>query len=285
MSERFRRTEEVVGFALSGGGARSATQVGALKALTEAGIRPQVLVGTSAGAINAAWFAAHPERLDGLEAIWLALRARDVFPGGRLRLLANLSRHGYVYHHSGLERVLRRHMGTTHFEEAAIPCAAVALRLSDGQRVVFDSGEMVPAVMASCAIPGVFPPYRIGNEYYVDGGVTEYLPVPAVLERGATTVWAFDCSYFTPTTGPFTSVTDRVGQICCSTDVREVTSLSVTRGREVHVLRPPIPHLGDARDFGRTAELLALGYDHARAYLREALARPPTAIDPTDSTG
>jgi NTE family protein len=282
MFGRFRRTEEVIGFALSGGGARAASQVGTLKALTESGIAPQVVAGTSAGAINAAWFSLHPSRLDRLEAIWLGLRGQDVFPGSRLRMLINLARHGYVHRADSLEAYLRRHVGTAHFEDASIPFAVVALRLSDGQRVVFDSGEVVPAVMASAAIPGVFPPYRIGDELYVDGGLVEYLPVPTLLERNATTVWALDCSAFSISAGPYRSVVDRCGLIGSSKDVMYVTSLLTTRGCKVHLLRPDLPEIGDARDFGRTPDLVLAGYEHARSYLREALrARSGAApVDP-----
>src|SRR5690242_5332103 len=98
---RRQRREEVVGFALSGGGARGATQAGALRALTEAGIWPTVVAGTSAGAVNAAWLALYPDRLDRLHEIWLRLRMKDVFPGGRTRMLLNMTRRGYV-HHAGM---------------------------------------------------------------------------------------------------------------------------------------------------------------------------------------
>lgn len=269
MFGRFRRTEDVVGFAFSGGGSRGASQVGALKALMEAGVKPHVVAGTSAGAVNAAWFALHPHRLDRLEEIWLGLRIRDVFPGGRLRILSNLSRYGYVHNSDVWEAQLRRHVGGAHFEDAAIPFGVVALRLSDGKRVVLDSGEIVPALMASTAIPGVFPPYRIGDELYVDGGVIEYLPVPTLLEKGATIIWALDCSAFAPCSGPYASAVDRCGLIAASAAVASVTSLTATRGCTVHLLSPPLPDIQDARDFGRTAELVKAGYEHTRAFLRD----------------
>src|SRR5579864_7051099 len=97
MFGRFRRADDGIGYAFSGGGARTAVQVGMLRALTEAGIRPSLVAGTSAGAVNAAWFALFPERQDRLEEIWLELRTRDIFPGGRLRILYNLARKGYVH--------------------------------------------------------------------------------------------------------------------------------------------------------------------------------------------
>src|SRR5690242_20215082 len=136
MFGRFRRSGEVVGFALSGGGARGATQVGALKALTEAGISPGVIAGTSAGAVNAAWFALHPDRLDMLESIWLDLRRKDVFPGHHVQLLLNFARRGYLHSAHLWERFLRSRVFDARFEDCAVACAVVAVRLSDGERVV-----------------------------------------------------------------------------------------------------------------------------------------------------
>jgi NTE family protein len=283
MFGRFRRTGDVVGFALSGGGARGACQVGALKALTEAGIWPQVIAGTSAGSVNAAWFALFPHRLDRLEAIWMAIRRRDVFPGSRVRVVFNISRHGYVHASEPWEAFLRRQVGAAQFEEMAIPCAVVAVRLSDGQRVVFDSGEVVPAIMASTAIPGIFPPYRIGDELYVDGGVLEYLPVPTLLERSATTVYALDCSWLGPQVDDRSSIVDRCGRIGAAAAVQAVTSISTTRGRKVHLLRPELPEIGDARDFRHTAELILAGYEQAQRYLQNGPhARPQERV--ADST-
>lgn len=172
MFRRFRRHDDVIGFALSGGGSRSAAHVGALKALLEAGITPHRVAGTSAGAVNAAWIALHPHRLDRLEAIWLSLRRQDVFPGSRLSVVMNLVRRGFVHRADMWEAFLKRHVGEACFEDCQLPCSVTAVQLSDGARVVFEHGGLVPALMASTAIPGVFPPYRIGDELYVDGGGT-----------------------------------------------------------------------------------------------------------------
>ena len=284
---RFRRAEEVIAFALSGGGSRGATQVGAVKALAEAGIIPHLVAGTSAGAVNAAWLAFHPNRLDRLEQIWMGLRTRDIFPGNRAQLLYNLMRGGYVHRSEACEAYLRRQLGGSRFEDASIPCAVIAVRVSDGERVVFDRGEVVPALMASIAIPGVFPPYRIGDELYVDGGVLEYLPVPTALERGATSVYAVDCSWFPQGREFGSSIVDRCSRISASAVVAQVTSLQSTRGRTVHLLRPELPDFRDGRDFGQTAELVAAGYEHTRAYLQQRLQPDSSmaASDPSDTAG
>lgn len=269
MFRRFRRTDETIGFALSGGGSRGASQVGGLRALIEAGVSPHLIAGTSAGAVNAAWFGLFPERLDQMEAIWLGLRQRDVFPGGRARMLFNMARRGYVHDSTGWERLLRAHYQDATFEDTSIPCAVVAVRLRDGARVVFDSGPIVPALMASTAIPGVFPAYRIGGELYVDGGLLEYMPVATLLERGATTVYALDCSHYRPDSVDTEPVVDRCGRIAAQASVAALTALSQARGRAVHVLRPELPVLPDGRDFRLTADLVRAGYEYTMEYLRD----------------
>jgi NTE family protein len=272
MFRRFRRGDDVVGFALSGGGSRGASQVGALRALAEAGIRPALLAGTSAGAVNAVWYALHPQRLDALAAIWLALRRQDIFPGSRVQVLFNLARRGYVHRADRWERFLRDQVGSLCFEDAVHPCGVVAVRLRDGERVVFRSGEVVPALMASTAIPGVFPPYQIGGELYVDGGVIEPVPIPTALDMGATAVWALDCSWLGEDVSESGSTVDRSGRIAARAYVMQQTTLAATRGKLVHLLQPELPEFHDARDFSRTSELIEAGYTHARGYL-QTLAR------------
>jgi predicted acylesterase/phospholipase RssA len=276
MFRRTGRSNTVVGLALSGGGSRGACQAGVLKALNEASILPQVVTGTSAGAVNAVWYALYPQRLDVLESIWLALRTQDVFPGNKLRLLMNFSRRGYIHAPDMWERFLRKHLGSATFEDMPVSCAVVAVRLSDGRRALFDSGEVVPAIMASTAIPGVFPPYAVGSELYVDGGVLEYLPVPTAIEKGATEVYAVDCSWYVQTSTTKGSVVDRCARISAHAAANEVTSLPAVRGCRVHLLRPELPEFDDGRDFRYTADLIGAGYAAAVEYLGSP-ARPEKA--------
>lgn len=280
MFGRFRRGEEVIGFALSGGGTRGAVQVGVVRALAEAGIRPRVVAGTSVGAVNAVWLARYPDQVDGLAAVWMALRRRDVFPGSRLRIAINLMRYRYVHDSRAWERFLRSYVEDARFEDLSIPAAVVAVRVSDGTKEVFDSGDLLPALMASTAIPGVFPPYRIGDELYVDGGVLEHLPVPTLLERAVTEVYAVDCSGFAPGLDFRGSLVDRCWRIAATASAEQATSLYATRGRNVHVIRPDLPEIGDARHFGHTEHLVESGYEFARRYLEQrGMARPVEPVD------
>jgi NTE family protein len=268
MFRRSRRTEDVIGLAFSGGGSRGASQLGALKALLESGIEPQLVAGTSAGAVNAAWYALHPDRIEDQELLWRRLRMSDVFPGNRVTVLYNLTRRGYVHEPSAWERMLWREFGRARFEDLQIPCAVSAVNLSTGRRAVLDSGLIVPALMASTAIPGVFPPYRLGSDIYVDGGVLEYLPLDNLFERGATEVFAFDCSSYQMGLDFVDSVADRCGRIAARDAALRTVTLATSQGRHVHLLQPDLPEFADARDFSHTDELIRAGYDHAASYLQ-----------------
>jgi predicted acylesterase/phospholipase RssA len=210
----------------------------------------------------------YPQQIDHLEALWLALRTKDVFPSSKLRILLNVTRSGFVHRADAWERFLRGHLADACFEDLSLPCAVVAVRLDDGARIVFDSGPILPALMASTAIPGIFPPYRMGDAHFVDGGLVEYMPVPSLIERGATTIYGLDCSHVGADFSETRRIIDRCARIAAQSWVGSATTLPASRGRTIHVLRPELPELANGTDFGRTAELMLMGYRHAREYIR-----------------
>src|SRR5205807_12477 len=132
-----------VSFVLAGGGSLAATQVGMLRALLEAGVKPDLLVGCSAGGINAFCFAQHPTEhgLDRLHRLWSRMRRRDVFPLSPSQMLAGLTgfRDGMVAP-DRLRSFLRRHVGPARIEGTRIPTHIVATDLTDGQPVVLSRG-------------------------------------------------------------------------------------------------------------------------------------------------
>jgi NTE family protein len=185
-------------FVLAGGGSLGAVEVGMLEALSEAGVRPDFLVGSSAGAINAAFFAGRPD-LDGVHAlaeIWIGLRARDVFPfspiGG---LLGALALRDHMIDARPLQRLVERHLPYRRLEDAAVPVHVVAASVLTGREALFSRGRASPAVMASAAIPGVFPPVRIDGEPYFDGSVANNTPVSAAFELGAERIVVLPTGY------------------------------------------------------------------------------------------
>lgn len=190
---RWRRPERTV-FVLSGGGNLGAVQVGMLRALVEADIRPDAVLGCSVGAINGAAFAARPD-LSGvtrLERIWqrLAERDPDLMPNRRLLpLAAQLARRGTSLHDQGLlGDLLDAELGDLDFADLAVPFACVAADVDTAAARWFDEGALLEALLASSALPGVFAPVTIGDRRYFDGGVVREIPIGRALELGATRI-------------------------------------------------------------------------------------------------
>jgi NTE family protein len=174
-------------FVLAGGGSLGAVEVGMLHALTEHGMRPDFVVGASAGAINGAYFAADPT-LSGvarLDALWRGLIRRHVMPMRLSDLFRIAMRRDYLVDPSGLRTLLEKHLSYRLLEDAAIPMHVVATDMLLGSEVLISSGPAVEAVLASTAIPGVFPPVRIDGRDLIDGGVANNTPISTAMKLGA----------------------------------------------------------------------------------------------------
>jgi NTE family protein len=167
-------------FVLSGGGNQSVAQVGMLRALLERDIVPDVIVGCSAGAFNGATIAASPSLrgVERLEATWESLRGDEVFPGGRLSRAWNLlTRDDHLFSNQGLRDIFRRGDTAATFEDLVIPLRVVAADLDTGDEVVFARGPLQPALLASAALPGIYPPIRHDGRTLVDGAVVDTVPL------------------------------------------------------------------------------------------------------------
>jgi NTE family protein len=176
-------------FVLSGGGSLGAVQVGMLQALAAEGVHPDLLVGTSAGALNAAWVAGHgmgPESLDGLAGVWTGLRRRDVFPIRPLRSALSMVGFGRSLCSSRpLRGLVDAHLPYERLEDAAIPVHVVTTDALEGTEVLLSSGDAVDAVLASAAIPGVFDPVEIEGRLLSDGGVANNAALSQAIALGA----------------------------------------------------------------------------------------------------
>lgn len=185
------RDDGPVAFVLGGGGLLGATQVGMLRALAEAGITPDVVVGTSVGALNGAFVAADPTLagVQRLGRVWTELTASEVFSGSLLTRLGTLARHG-THLHSGepLRRLVETHL-PARVEELAVPFQCVAACIETAAAHWFSAGPLAEAVLASAAVPGLLPPVRIGDRHYIDGGIVRSVPVGRAVHLGAGSVY------------------------------------------------------------------------------------------------
>src|SRR5919202_486720 len=171
-------------FVLSGGGNHGCAQVGMLRALLERGIVPDVIIGTSAGALTGSALAADPTLpgVDHLTSVWGSLRSEHIFPGGRLgRAWSLLSGGDHLYSNQGLAGLIDRMSTAVRFSDLLIPLRVIATDLSTGEEVVLASGPLRPALLASAALPGSFPPVLHDHRTLVDGGVVDNVPLSHAL--------------------------------------------------------------------------------------------------------
>ena len=263
----------------SGGASRGAAQAGALQVLLEAGLVPDLLVGTSVGAINASFLAADPspERARCLVKIWQELRTRDVFPtsaGGQLVHLALGSDH--LCSPDGLRALLDQHRGYREIEEATVPLVVVATDLLTGAERRLRAGPVVPAVLASAAIPGVFPPVSWGRDLLVDGGVVANVPLAAAVAAGADEVWALDTGQLCEERHrPRSAIDVALQALAVQSTARTQAEIACPPpGVTVHHLVLPCATHRSHSDFSGSAELIASGAAAAFEALDGAALRP-----------
>jgi len=168
-----------------------ANEVGMLRALLERGIEPNLVVGTSVGAINGAAIAAEPSltAVARLEEIWLGLDQERPFGGSLFAGAASLARtRTHVHSNQPLRRLLERRLPST-FAGLAVPFQCVAASIERASEQWFDHGPLVEAILASCAVPGLLPPVEIGGEHFLDGGIVNSIPVRRAVDLGATELY------------------------------------------------------------------------------------------------
>ena len=199
----FRRTTSTqrdrVAFVLSGGGPLGALQAGALKALLERGITPDIVVGVSVGALNGAFIALDPtvRGAERLEHAWRTLRTSEFFPSGRLKVpwTRFLARSDRVFDNRGVKKFIAESYGDATFEDTRVPFAVVATELDGGRERVFNTGPLAAPLLASAAMPGTFSPVWIDGEQFIDGGVSNDVPMEPAVAMGATSIYILDSGH------------------------------------------------------------------------------------------
>ncbi len=265
-------------FVLSGGGSLGAVQVGMLQALEELGVRPDLLVGTSAGAMNAAFLAGrgmNAEALSDLAGIWTRLRRQDVFPVDPVRhVLALRGAQASLCSNENLRRLVATHLPYHRLEDAAIPVHLVATDVLSGQEVLLSSGDVVDAVLASAAIPAVFPPVEVEGRRLWDGGIADNAAISQALDLGADRVFVLPagvaCALDEPPRGALASALHALSVLIEQRLIVEVAYLADRA--ELHVLPPLCPLAVPSFDFRHGAELI----DRARRATGDWLANGGT---------
>ncbi|MFA9563936.1 MAG: patatin-like phospholipase family protein, partial [Acidimicrobiales bacterium] len=186
MLDRLTRWRDVA-FVLSGGGNLGAMQVGMLKALAERGIVADQVLGCSVGALNGAAYAADPtaDGVAALEEAWLGLSDEELMPSGWIPRSVQMARKGESLHdNEGLRSLTESVIGPRRFDELDVPFQCVATRIADAAEVWFSDGVLIPAILASAALPAVYPAVEIDGHGHIDGGVVNDVPITRAVELG-----------------------------------------------------------------------------------------------------
>jgi NTE family protein len=267
----------VTAFVLSGGGNQGVAQVGMLRALLERGHRPDVVVGTSVGALNGAVIATSPtiESVERLAEVWIDLTGERVFPGNAFRRAWNvLRRDDHLISNEGLAELISISGSAATFEELEIPLRVVATDLVSGDELVFVRGPLRHALLGSAALPGIFPPVETDGLVLVDGAVVNLVPISHALAGPIDRIFVLDVS--DPLTErPIRSPLDvAVRAFAISREQRFELELQwVPEDVEVVVLPPPVDDR-EFVDFSEGERLIEQAYHLAMRALDAIEAEP-----------
>jgi NTE family protein len=262
-----------VAFVLSGGASLGAIQVGMLRALYERRITPDLIIGTSIGALNGAYIAsrpATPDTADALADVWLGLHRFEIFPPDPITgLLGLMGLSNHFLPSFGLRRILRRHEEIGRLEDAAIPLHVIATNARSGMERRLSRGLAQPAVMASAAMPGVFPAVNIGGDQLVDGGVASNTPTSDAIELGARTVYVLPTGHACDLPrAPRGALAMAIHANTLLLSRRALIDVHRLAGRaQLIVLPPPCPQPVHPADFRHTRKLINGGYTEAASVL------------------
>lgn len=184
-------TRRTTAFVLGGGGDLGSSEVGMLRALIERGIVPDLVVGSSVGAINGAAIAAQPtmEMVERLEAAWGRLGRERTFDSP-LRAAGTLLRErSHLHSNAVLRQLIQRLLPASTFEELALPFQCVAASIERAAEHWFTTGPLLDAILASSAVPGLLQVVELGGEHFMDGGIVNSIPVGRACELGAREVY------------------------------------------------------------------------------------------------
>jgi len=258
-------------FVLAGGGSLGAVEVGMLQALVERGVMPDLVVGSSVGAVNGAHFAARPDLagIEDLASIWRSLRRGDVFPVGLLGGLSGfVGLRSHLLSARSLRRLLEENL-PARFEETNIPLCVVATDVLSGEEVHLAAGELVEAVLASAAIPAVFPPVALGGRVLVDGALGSNTPLAAALKLGAERLIVLPTGYSCALPeAPASSLAMGLHALNLLIARQLVVDLERFSGLAEMVVVPPLcPVRISAASFGQSGELIYRAASGTRSWL------------------
>src|ERR1700750_1999076 len=236
-------------------------------------ISADMVVGSSVGALNGAYYAGDPT-LKGvlqLETIWRGLQRRDVFPVTWRTLLGFLWRRGFLISHDGIEKLIDDHLPYRNLQDAQLPVHIVATDIISGDSVVLSEGSAAQAIIASTAIPGAFAPVHYKDWYLADGAISSNTPIKVAVAKGARRLiilpTGYACSTHAPPVGAVAHVLHAVTLLIARQLVSELEDLDPAI--EYYVVPPLCPLVGSPYDFSRTADHIDRAIRSTHAWLAQ----------------
>lgn len=281
--ERVRRRPSPVAFVLGGGGNLGAVQVGMLRALVEHEVAPDLIVGCSVGAVNGVAFAQDPSLVGvaKLEQLWRTLDGKEIMRSRWVPPAVQVARRGVaIADNDGLRRALEAALAVERFEDLAVPFECVATDVDAAREVWFSSGPLVEPILASAALPSVYPPVEIDGVRYIDGAVVNDIPVSRAVELGARRLYVLHVGSFDrPLPSPRRPVDMAVQAYWIARRHRFHRDLAtLPKGVEAVVLPPGDPPRIRFDDFTRSRELIDAAYSASSALLAARSDPQPVRI-------
>lgn len=245
-------------FVLAGGGSFGAVQVGMLHSLAAHGVGADMVVGSSVGALNGAFYAGDPT-LDGvkrLAEIWRGLHRRDVFPINWRTVLGVLRHRDFLIPHDGVRKLIDDHIPYRNLQDAKIPVHIVTTDIISGDSVVLSEGSTAEAIVASTAIPGAFAPIRYKDFYLADGAISSNTPIQVAVRKGARRLIILPTGHACATDAPPIGAVANALHALTLLIARQLVSELETLGPDIEyfVVPPLCPLVGSPYDFSRTAD-------------------------------
>jgi NTE family protein len=245
-------------FVFAGGGSFGAIQVGMMHALAAKGVSADMVVGSSVGAINGAYYAGAPT-LKGvleLETIWRGLTRHDVFPISWRTMLGFIWRRDFLISHDGLRKLLEDHLPYRNLQDAQLPVHIVTTDIVTGESIVLSEGSAIEAIVASTSIPGAFAPVPYRGRYLADGAISANTPVSVAVEKGARRLiilpTGYACASDAPPVGAVANALHALTLLIARQVVNDLEDLSPDID---YVVVPPLcPLMGSPYDFSLVSE-------------------------------
>jgi NTE family protein len=257
-------------FVFAGGGSLGAVQVGMLRELMRCGLDADFVVGSSVGALNAAYFAAAPNAVgvEKLACVWCSLRRHDVFPVTLRSMLRFVAGQDHLIDPSNLRLLIKRHVPFLNLEDASIPVHVIATNLG-GAAVCLSSGPAIERILASAAIPAAFPPVRIDNQYLIDGAIGSNTAILTAAKLGATRIivlpTGFACDLHEPPKGAIARVLHAITLLIANQIVRDLKELA---GKvDISIVPSLCPLSVSPYDFSSAALLIERAADNTRKWI------------------